>query len=36
VRQLELADAHRHAILYENARRLFKLPLAAAPAPTGA
>jgi predicted TIM-barrel fold metal-dependent hydrolase len=36
VRQLELADAHRHAILYENARRLFKLPLPDAPAPTGA
>ena len=36
VRQLELGDAHRHAILYENARRLFKLPLPAAPAPPGA
>jgi len=31
VRQLKLAPAHRHAIMYENARRLFKLPLPAAP-----
>jgi len=27
VRQLKLAPADRHAIFYENARRLFKLPL---------
>ena len=31
VSQLKLAPAHRHAIMYENARRLFKLPLPAAP-----
>jgi predicted TIM-barrel fold metal-dependent hydrolase len=27
VRQLKLTDADRHAIMYENARRLFRLPL---------
>ncbi len=27
VRQLKMPDAHRHQIMYENARRLFKLPL---------
>jgi predicted TIM-barrel fold metal-dependent hydrolase len=27
VRQLPLSDADRHAIMYENTRRLFKLPL---------
>ncbi len=32
VRQLKLADGDRHAILYENSRRLFKLPLDPAPA----
>ena len=31
VSQLKLAPAHRHAIMYENARRLFKLPLPATP-----
>jgi len=38
VRQLKLPDADRHAIMYENARALFKLPLppAAAPAPAPA
>ncbi|HUG52941.1 MAG TPA: amidohydrolase family protein [Vicinamibacteria bacterium] len=35
VRQLELPDAHRHAIFYENARRLFKLPLPALSEPSG-
>lgn len=29
VRQLKLTDSDRHAIMYENARRLFKLPLPA-------
>jgi uncharacterized protein len=29
VNQLKLSDADRHAIVYENARRLFKLPLPA-------
>lgn len=29
VNQLRLSDADRHAILYENARRLFRLPLPA-------
>lgn len=32
VRQLKMSEAHRHAILYENARRLFRLPLPEAPA----
>jgi predicted TIM-barrel fold metal-dependent hydrolase len=27
VRQLKLAEDQRQAILYDNARRLFKLPL---------
>ena len=27
VRQLKMAEPQRHAIMYENARRLFKLPL---------
>lgn len=27
VRQLKMPDAQRHAIMYENARRLFRLPL---------
>lgn len=31
VRQLKLSDADRHAIMYENARTLFKLPLPPAP-----
>lgn len=33
VRQLKLPPDHRHAIMYENARALFKLPLPAAPPP---
>jgi len=32
VRQLKLSDEDRHAIMYENARRLFKLPLSPVPA----
>jgi uncharacterized protein len=31
VRQLKLPDADRHAIMYENARNLFRLPLPPAP-----
>jgi predicted TIM-barrel fold metal-dependent hydrolase len=30
--QLKLSDADRRAILYENSRRLFKLPLPPLPA----
>ncbi len=33
VRQLKLSDADRHKIMYENARKLFKLPLPEIPAP---
>ena len=33
VRQLKLSDADRHKIMYENARKLFKLPLPEVPAP---
>lgn len=37
VRQLKMPDEQRHAIMYENARRLFRLPLPPAPIPeTGA
>jgi len=32
VRQLKMPEDHRHQILYENTRRLFKLPLPAADA----
>jgi uncharacterized protein len=35
VRQLKLPPADRHAILYENSRRLFKLPLPELPVPEG-
>jgi uncharacterized protein len=35
VRQLKMPEADRHAILYENSRRLFKLPLPPLAAPTG-
>jgi hypothetical protein len=35
VRQLKMPDEHRHAVMYENARRLFRLPLPPA-APGGA
>lgn len=35
VRQLKMPDAHRHQIMYENARRLFKLPLPPADPPPG-
>jgi hypothetical protein len=31
VRQLKILEASRHAIMYENARRLFRLPLPPAP-----
>lgn len=33
VRQLKLSDVDRHAIMYENARKLFKLPLPEQPVP---
>ena len=36
VRQLKMPEADRHAMLYENARRLFKLPLPPADAMAGA
>lgn len=36
VNQLKLSDADRHAILFENARRLFRLPLAPAGGEPGA
>ena len=36
VRQLKMPEAHRHAIMYENARRLFRLPLPPADAAPGA
>jgi predicted TIM-barrel fold metal-dependent hydrolase len=35
VRQLKMPEPDRHAILYENARRLFKLPLPPLAATTG-
>lgn len=34
VKQLKMTDEHRHQIMYENARRLFKLPLPARDAPS--
>jgi len=36
VRQLKMPESDRHAMLYENARRLFKLPLPPADPMTGA
>ena len=36
VRQLKMPESDRHAMLYENARRLFKLPLPPAAPMTGA
>jgi predicted TIM-barrel fold metal-dependent hydrolase len=36
VRQLKMPESDRHAMLYENARRLFKLPLRPADPMTGA
>ena len=36
VRQLKMPESDRHAMLYENARRLFKLPLPPATPMTGA
>jgi predicted TIM-barrel fold metal-dependent hydrolase len=35
VRQLEMLEEHRRAILGENACRLFKLPLLAPPGASG-